>query len=80
MRPTRSSTNDWSRRGKKMEETQHSRKMLPIPSEDQALLNCHLTESVPLMHKYTDPNKSENFESTEVELRNQLQSVRAISF
>ncbi len=49
--------------------------MLPISPEDQVLLNYHTTELACLMHKYTEPDKLENFESTEVELRNQLQSL-----
>ncbi len=51
--------------------------MLPISPEDHALLNYHIIELAYLMHKYTEPDKLKDFESIEVELRNQLQSVVA---
>lgn len=49
--------------------------MLMIPSEDKALLVHHLTESARLMRKYTEPEKLTNFESIEIEVRNQMLEV-----
>jgi hypothetical protein len=51
--------------------------MLPMPAEEKALLNYYLTESARLMRKYTEAEKLKNFESIEVEVRNQMQSVVA---
>lgn len=48
-----------------------------MPAEEKALLNYHLTESARLMRKYTEAEKLKNFESIEVEVRNQMQSVVA---
>jgi len=49
--------------------------MLPMPAEEKALLEHHLTESARLMRKYTEPEKLKDFEDIEVEVRNQVQSV-----
>lgn len=46
--------------------------MLPMPPEQQALLEHYLTESARLMREYTESEKLNNFESREVEVRNQL--------
>jgi len=46
--------------------------MLPISAEDQASLSNHLTESARLLRKYTEPEKLKDFESREVEVRNQI--------
>ncbi len=49
--------------------------MLPMPADEKALLNHYLTESARLMRKYTEAEKLQDFESIEVEVRNQMQSV-----
>lgn len=51
--------------------------MLPMPPEKQALLEHHLTESARLMREYTEPEKLKDFESIEVEVRNQVIEVVA---
>jgi hypothetical protein len=51
--------------------------MLPMPAEEKALLEHHLTESARLMRKYTEPEKLKDFEGIEVEVRNQVQLVVA---
>ncbi|MBE9175961.1 hypothetical protein IQ225_12805 [Synechocystis salina LEGE 06155] len=51
--------------------------MLPMPAEEKALLEQYLVESARLMRKYTEPEKLKDFESMEVEVRNQMQSVVA---
>lgn len=51
--------------------------MLPMPAEEKDLLNHYLTESARLMRKYTESEKLKDFESIEVEVREQLQSLVA---
>ena len=51
--------------------------MLPIPQEEKDLLNHYLTESARILYKYTEPEKQEDFESIEVEVRNQMLEVVA---
>ena len=46
--------------------------MLPIPPEDKALLDHHLTESARILREYTEPEKQQDFESIEVEVRSQM--------
>jgi hypothetical protein len=49
--------------------------MLPIPPAEKALLNQYLTESARILYKYTEPEKQQDFESIEVEVRNQILEV-----
>ena len=49
--------------------------MLPIPVEEQALLNYHLTESARILCQYTEPEKQKDFESIEVEVRTQMLEI-----
>lgn len=49
--------------------------MLPIPPEEKALLDHHLTESARIMRQYTEPEKQKDFESIEVEVRSQMLEI-----
>jgi hypothetical protein len=49
--------------------------MLPMPADDKALLDYHLTESARIMRKYTEPEKQKDFESIEVEVRSQMLEI-----
>ena len=51
--------------------------MLPISAKDQTQLNYHVKELARLMHKNTEPEKLETFESIEVEVRDQIQEIVA---
>lgn len=51
--------------------------MLSMPPEEQALLENYLTEVARLMREYTEPEKLKDFESIEIEVRNQLMEVVA---
>ncbi len=46
--------------------------MLPIPPEEEALVDEYTTKVARLMYKYTEPEKLKDFESIEVEVRNQI--------
>lgn len=46
--------------------------MLPMPPEEEALVDEYTTKLARLMHKYTEPEKLKDFESIEVELRDQI--------
>jgi hypothetical protein len=49
--------------------------MLPISPEDQTTLEHHLHQAASILKQYTEPEKLKDFESIEVELRNQLLTV-----
>lgn len=49
--------------------------MLPIPPEEKAMLDYHLTESARIMRQYTEPEKQKDFESIEVEVRTQILEI-----
>jgi hypothetical protein len=49
--------------------------MLPMPPEEKALLNQYLTESARILYKYTEPEKQQDFESIEVEVRTQMLEI-----
>lgn len=49
--------------------------LLPMPPEEKALLNYHLTESARILREYTEPEKQKDFESIEVEVRTQMLEV-----
>jgi hypothetical protein len=49
--------------------------MLPISAEDKAALEHHLHQAASILKEYTEPEKLKDFESIEVELRNQLLTV-----
>jgi hypothetical protein len=48
--------------------------MHPLSLEDQAALDEHLKQAATILKKYTEPEKLNNFEVLEVELRDQLLS------
>lgn len=49
--------------------------MLPIPPEEKAMLDYHLTESARILRQYTEPEKQKDFESIEVEVRSQILEI-----
>lgn len=49
--------------------------MLKMTSEDQAKLEASLNETAAILRKYTEPEKLENFESMEIELREQMLDI-----
>jgi hypothetical protein len=49
--------------------------MLPIPPEDKAALEQYLHQAARILKQYTEPDKLKDFESIEVELRNQMLTV-----
>jgi hypothetical protein len=49
--------------------------MLPMPPEEKALLNQHLTESARILRKYTEPETQRDFGSIEVEVRSQMLEI-----
>lgn len=51
--------------------------MRPIPPEVQAQINKYIEELAGYMMEYTEPDKLEDFESIEVEVRNQIQEMIA---
>jgi hypothetical protein len=48
--------------------------MLPLSSEEQAVLEHHLQEVAKILKGHTEPEKLKDFESIEVELREQIQT------
>jgi hypothetical protein len=51
--------------------------MLKMTDEDQAKLTKHINEAAALLRKYTESEKLESFETIELELREQIQTVVA---
>ena len=51
--------------------------MRSIPPEVQARMNEHIERLAGYMMEYTEPDKLEEFESIEVEVRNQIQEMVA---
>jgi hypothetical protein len=49
--------------------------MLEIPLEEKAKLDQYLVETAKILRKYTEPEKLNDFESIELEVRNQMMSV-----
>jgi hypothetical protein len=49
--------------------------MLEIPPEEKAKLDKYLVETAKILRKYTEPEKLNDFESIELEVRNQMMSV-----
>ena len=47
--------------------------MLPIPPDEQAQIDEYIEKLAGCMMKYTEPEKLEDFESIEVEVREQIQ-------
>lgn len=51
------------------------RAMLELTPEDQAALEQSLQQTASILKKYTEPEKLKDFESMEVELRNQMLTI-----
>lgn len=49
--------------------------MYNLSAQDQATLDDHLKKAAAILKKYTEPQKLKDFESLEVELRDQMLSV-----
>jgi hypothetical protein len=49
--------------------------MLNIPPEEKAQLDIHLVETAKILRKYTEIDKLNDFESIEIEVRNQMIEV-----
>jgi insertion element IS1 protein InsB len=49
--------------------------MLNIPPEEKAQLDTYLVETAKILRKYTEPDRLNDFESIEIEVRNQMIEV-----
>jgi hypothetical protein len=49
--------------------------MLEIPPEEKAKLDKYIVETAKILRKYTEPEKLDDFESIELEVRTQMMSV-----
>lgn len=49
--------------------------MLEMTAEDQAKLNASINETARILRKYTDQNKLQDFESIEIEVREQMLNI-----
>jgi hypothetical protein len=49
--------------------------LLNIPPEEKAQLDTYLVETAKILRKYTEPDKLNDFESIEIEVRNQMIEV-----
>jgi hypothetical protein len=59
----------------KIERNTGESSMLNIPPEEKAQLDTYLVETAKILRKYTEPDKLNDFESIEIEVRNQMIEV-----
>jgi hypothetical protein len=59
----------------KIERNTRTKAMLEIPPQEKAQLEKYLVETAKILRKYTESEKLNDFESIELEVRNQMMSV-----